>query len=259
MNQVKKFLKNKNVITVIGVVLIVGLLYAGYRYTIDKAVEPKRVPVAVETINPRTEITSDMIEYIEVAGVAVSENTILDTNSIVGKYSNINTVIPAGSMFYKETVIDKEDLPDIVFTKLQKGETMYRFPVSVETTYGNAIYPGNYIDIYMKANNDDGKIMVGKLIENVKVLAVNDSSGNPVFEVTDGSRTPSMMLFGLKPDLYILLRKASYMSDGIELYPVPHGQFLDDDVKEGSTQVSTETLKNFIMAKTVDIPVTAGQ
>ena len=40
----------------------------------------------------------------------------------------------------------------------------------METTYGNSIYPGNYIDIYMKAINENGQLMVGKLVENIKAF-----------------------------------------------------------------------------------------
>lgn len=254
LNGIKKFFKNKNVITVLGVILIIALLYFGYTYTINKAVEPQRIPVATQTIDPRTEITNDMIEYVEIPSNAVSENVIRDSSRIIGKYSNVNTVIPQGSMFYTDTVIEKDQLPDIVFSKIKKGEIVYNFNVDMQSTIGNSIYPGNYIDIYMKANDTDGKLMIGKLIKNVEVIAVNDSSGNPVFESTTQNRTPSMMIFGLKPELYIMLKKASYMTGyGVELYPVPHGG--EVKVEEGTTRVSTEYLKNFINANTVNLPI----
>ena len=69
----------------------------------------------------------------------------------------------------------------------------------MESTYGNSIFPGNMIDIYMKVGDGtDERIMLGKLIENVEVLAVKDSSGRAVFEDTSEERTPSMLIFGLK-------------------------------------------------------------
>ncbi len=255
--KLKKFLKNKNTVTVIGVILIIALLYFGYAYTINKAVEPQRVPVAINTIDPRTKITEDMIEYIEVPATAVSDNVIRNSSQIIGKYSNVNTVIPAGSMFYTDTVIEQDKLPDIVYSKLKKGEIIYNFPVDMESTLGNSIYPGNYIDIYMKANDTNGKVMIGKLIENVEVLAVNDNSGNPVFESSTQNRTPAWMLFGLQPDLYILLKKATYMGGfGVVLYPVPHGSYIEEYVEvEGATRVSVDYLKNFITANTADIPI----
>ena len=46
MNSVKKVLKNKNIVTIIGVVVILILLYVGYSTQINKAVEPISIPVA---------------------------------------------------------------------------------------------------------------------------------------------------------------------------------------------------------------------
>ena len=253
MASAKKFFKNKNVVTVIGVVIILVLLYIGYSTQINNAVEPVQVPVATQTIQPRTEITDDMVQLIDMPNISLSDNVIRSTSLIVGKYSNVNSVIPEGSMFYTDTVIDEEELPDAAFAKVKAGEVVYNFPVDMESTYGNSIFPGNKIDIWMKVGDgDDEKIMIGKLIENIEVLAVKDSSGRAVFENTSDSRTPSMMIFGLKYDLYTILRKASYMDSlGVELYPVPHG---GEVTEEGATQVSTQQLVDYIDAHSVNIP-----
>lgn len=254
MNKVAKFFKNKNTVTILGVIVIVGLLYFGYTYQIKQKTEPERLPVATQTIDPRTEITADMIEYKEIPKGAITENVIKESSKLIGKYSNVSTVIPAGSMFYKETVIEKEELPDIAFTKVKPGEIVYNFSVNMNSTFGNSIVPGNFIDIYMKAEDENNKIMIGKLIENIEVLAMKDSSGRPVFETATENRTPSMMIFGLQPELYILLKKASYMgSFSVELYPVPHGGEIE--VEEGTTRVSTQYLKDYINANTVNIPI----
>ena len=102
----------------------------------------------------------------------------------------------------------------------------------------------------MKAFNENGELMVGKLIENVKVLAVKNSSGQNVFENSEETRTPAYMIFGLDYELNILLRKASYMSEfSVELFPVPHGAAVK--AGEGETAVSSQTLKDFINANTV--------
>ena len=144
----------------------------------------------------------------------------------------------------------EEDLPDAAFVELEDGDIPYNFPVTMASTYGNSIYPGNYIDVYMKAFNENGELMVGKLIENVKVLAVKNSSGQNVFENSEETRTPAYMIFGLDYELNILLRKASYMSEfSVDLFPVPHGTAVK--ASEGETAVSSQTLKDFINANTV--------
>ena len=252
MISLQKFLKNKNTVTIIGVVAIIFILFFGYRYQIKKQVSPVTgIPVAKDTIQPRTQITDDNLEYISVAPIVLQKGSVITNKSqIVGKYSNYNTVIPKGSMFYTDTVVDESKLPDSAFIQVAKGEVPYNFPVNMDTTYGNSIFPGNYIDIYMKAERKDGKLMVGKLLENVKVLAVKDSSGRHVFENSSESRTPAYLIFGVTSEVNILLRKASYMgSYSTVLFPVPHGASVEEE--EGTTAVTSQTLKDFINANTV--------
>lgn len=247
----KRFLQNKNTVTILGVLIIILILFFGYRYQINKMVSPvSNIPVAAETIQPKTKITADMLEYIDVAPIVLQSNVIRNRNYIVGKYSNYNTVIPKGSMFYSGVVVDESSLPDAAFVNLADGEVPYNFPVSMESTYGNSIYPNNYIDIYMKALNEDGVLMVGKLIENVQVLAVKDAQGRHVFEDSSEARVPASIIFGLQPENYILLRKASYMSKySTVLFPVPHGVTVEAEV--GEKKVTSKTLEEFINANTV--------
>lgn len=255
MASAQRFLRNKNTVTILGIIIILIILYIGYSSQINNAVSPVTVPVAATTIQPRTEITSDMVTTIDMPSISVSDNVITSSASIVGKYSNINTVIPKGSMFYTDTVITKDELPDSAFVKVKKGDVVYNFPVDMESTYGNSIFPGNKIDIYMKTGNgNDEKVMLGKLVANVEVLAVKDSSGKNVFENTEEDRTPAMLIFGVPEDINLLLRKASYMSSlGVELFPVPHGGKVST---EGATEVSTQQLADYIDAHAVNIPVT---
>ena len=248
----KRFFKNKNTVTIIGVILIILILFIGYRMQIKRQVNPvTNIPVAAVTIQPKTKITSDMISYIDVAPIVFQEgNVISNAAQVIGKYSNYNTVIPKGSMFYNNVVVEEDELPDSAFVDICEGEIPYNFPVNMNTTYGNSIMPNSYIDIYMKAVNESGQLMVGKLIENVKVLAVKDSSGRHVFENSEESRTPAFLIFGLNPELNILLRKASYMgSYSVVLFPVPHG--VEVEAEENETVVSSNTLKDFINANTV--------
>lgn len=247
----KRFITNKNTVTVIAVIVILGLLYWGYTSQINASVSPVSVPVAKQTIQPRTEITSDMITRIKVPKIAVSENVITTTTSIIGKYTNINVTIPNGGMFYKNLLVEKSALPDSVFTAVKDGEIPYQFSVNMETTYGNSIFPGNKIDIYMKAIDDNGQIMVGRLLENVEVLAVKDSAGRNVFENTSETRTPAYLIFGVPERIHILLRKAVYLkSSGVEIFPVPHGGVIP---VEGGLQVDITELQNYIESRTVNL------
>ena len=254
MNSFKRLLKNKNTVTIIGVVAILVLLYIGYSSQIKSAIKGVSVPVAVSNIQPRTLITSDMVTTVDMPSIAVSSDVYSNSSMVIGKYSNVNALIPKGSMFYKQTIISEEDLPDAAFVDLEEGQIAYSFPVDMESTYGNSIMPGSKVNIYMKyGNGADEKVMVGKLITNVKVLAVKDSSGRNVFEDSENTRTPSMMIFGLKEKLWLLLSKAYYLrSEGIELFPVPA---TDKASIDGATEVSTKELEDIINARSVNIAV----
>lgn len=248
----KRFLKNKNTVTIVGIVIILILLYVVYNAQINNAVNPVKVPVAKATIQPREQVTADKVELIDVPAVSITDNTYKYKADVVGKYANVNSAIPKGSMFYKETLVDKKELPDSAFTEVKEGEIVYNFPVTMATTYGNSIFPSNKVDIYMKAVDDaTGKIMVGKLVENVEILAVKDAQGRHVFENTEENRTPATLIFGVPDTINILLRKASYLADiDVELFPVPHGGTANTT---GAVNVTAAQLKSYIEAHTVNV------
>ena len=178
----KKFLGNKNTVTILGVILCLIILYIGYNYRINSKVELVSVPYAKQTIQPRTYITNDMIGTMNVPKSFLVGNYYTTTKSIIGKYSNYNTMIAKGSLFYTDLVVDEKDLPDSAFSDVPEGYTVIIYPVNIYSTYANSMAPGSYINIYYKSLNDDGEVMFGKFISNIEVLDVKDSSGRHVFE-----------------------------------------------------------------------------
>lgn len=250
MNSIVRFLKNKNTVTVLGVILGMVILYVGYTITLNKHVKPVKVPVAATTIQPRTKITSDMITYAEVPESYISENAIRNESELINMFSNYNTLIPQGSMFYSETVTTEQAMPNYVLSLLKEGEFGVAYTInSAEGNIGWGIMPGDKIDLYMRVASDEGSVMLGKLLENVEVLAVTDSEGNNVYEVSDGSRTPEKLIFGVKEDIFLLLLRSNYLD--IEMFPVQHGAWVDD--KDATTQLSTQELVDYIKARTVQL------
>ncbi len=251
MKKLKQILSNKNTVTFIAAILIVLVLYVFYNWRVNQATSPIRVPYANQTINPRTKITNDMISYLEIPSTALKGNVITNVNNIVGMYTNVNGSIPAGSVFYKSQVVKQEELPDSFLINIQEGYVPYNFDVTMKSTYGNSIYPGNYVDVYFKGVQN-GKLMVGKLLENVKVLAVKDSSGRHVFETSDNDRTPSQIIFAVTPEVHLLLRKAEYIP-GVSIIIVPNDTSikLDDSEEEVAVTVKSETIKNYIEEQSI--------
>jgi hypothetical protein len=252
---IKRFLGNKNTVTIIGVIAGILVLYVGYNYRVKQATTPVTVPYAKQEISSRTLITSDMIGYMEVSSsvVKASGNMITNASDLIDHYVAYGTTIPANSMFYSSQILTSDELPDSAFANIPDGYTIYSLSVDLHTTYGNSIYPGNYIDLYFKGVDDTGKVMFGKFIESIEVLAVKDSSGNPVFETTVESRTPAELLFAVPDDMYLLLMKAGYITgSSIEIVPVPRNASYS--ANPGETYVSSDTIKDFILSKSAVIP-----
>lgn len=247
----KKFIKNKNTVTIIVVILIVAIIWIGYSWRIDSQTNPVRVPYATQDIQPRTRITAEMIGYMDVPASMIQDNTVTSADQIVDKYANYNTVIPEGSMFYASTLVNFEDMPDSAFSDIPDGYTVVSLPVNNDSTYGNSIYPGNYIDLYFKATANDGKLLLGRLIESIEVLDVRDSAGQHVFENTAENRTPAYLLFAVPEEMHLLLRKALYIN-GTEIIPVPRNAEYTQNPSE--TVVSSNYIENFILSQTVTIP-----
>lgn len=249
----RKFLGNKNTVTILGVIICLIILYFGYNYRINSQVELVQVPYAKETIQPRTYITEDMIGYMNVPKSFLVGKYYTNGRNIVGKYSNYNTIIAKGSIFYNDLVISKEDLPDSAFQNVPEGYTLINYPVTISSTYANSMAPGSYINIYYKSLNDDGEVMFGKFISNIEVLDIKDSSGRHVFENSEETRTPAYMLFAVPEETHLLLRKALYLNEyDVELLLIPNTATLTENDK---VTVSSLQIEEFINSKTAFVSV----
>ncbi len=246
--KVKKFLSNRNTVTIICAVIGVIVLFVGYQMRINSAIQPIRVPYAKVTIQPRTKITDDMIGYIEIPQAAIDDmgqgNIIVNEKEIIDYYTNINTMIPQGSMFYKGVVVPQSDLPDHAVYNVPKGETLYYLTVNMTTSYVNSIVPNGYIDIYIRTTDETtGQVRVGKFIENIKVLDVRDSDGLNVFENTDEVRVPAYVMFSVSNKTLYYLMAAQEL--GLDVIPVP---VVVEDVDLESSNVTSSEIESYIDA-----------
>lgn len=252
---IKRFLSNKNTITILGVLLGVVVLYIGYNYRVDQAIDTISIPYAKKAITATSEITQEMIGTTEVLRSFVNskDNLITQTNQLINNTDprcvTYGTSVPEGAFFYSEQVVSCSSAPNDPLQNMPDGYAAFSMSVNIHTTYGNSMYPGDYIDLYVKMTND-GKIIFGKLIESIEILDVRDSQGNSVF-LTSEAKTPSELLFAVPEDLFWLLNVSSYVS-GLELIPVPRNASYTSN--PGETAVSSEYLRQLIRTYTQDIP-----
>lgn len=257
MLKLKRFLGNKNTVTVLCVLAGVGVLLFGYNYRVKQAVQPVNVPYALKRMEPKSKVEAENVGTIKVSGAFVEQTQDLVTSKqyIMSSewYINYDTVIPEGGLFYKSQLVKKEDLPDTSFDDIDEGATIFSLSVDSHSTYGNSIMPGNFIDLYLKATDDNGKVIFGKFIESIKVLSVRDSSGNDVFSDSQSNKTSSELLFAVKDNLFMLLSEASFVG-GIDIVPVPrNAQYRNEGDTENGTQVSKQELVDFILEKVSEL------
>ena len=244
-----RFITNKNFVTIALVIVILVILYFGYSKSIKDKTNPINVPVAAHTITPQSLITSEDIVIKQMPGSMISDNVIKAEEGIIKKYTNIYVTVPTGSVFYKEWLVDENNLPGNWIEQLdhEKGELGYYMNVDIQSTLGNNVVPGSYIDIYMKAEDENGTVMFGKLMKNIKVSVVHDGSGNDIFANPEEIGFPANIGFGVLPDMYILLKKAEYLN--LDLVLAPRGV---TPPTEGIT-VTSSTLRDYIDAKSLTI------
>ena len=257
MLKLKRFLGNKNTVTILCVIAGVAVLLIGYNYRVNQAVQPINVPYALVRMEPKSKVEADNVGTIKVSGAFVEQTEDLITSKayILNNewYVNYDTVIPEGGLFYKSQLVTKEDLPDTAFDDIDEGATIFSLSVNSHSTYGNSIMPGNFIDLYLKATDENGKVIFGKFIESIKVLSVRDSSGNDVFSDSQVQRSSSELLFAVKDDLFMLLSEASFVG-GIEIVPLPrNAAYRNEGDTENGTQVSKQELVDYILEKVSEL------
>ena len=260
----KRFFSNKNTVTIIGVLLGLIVLYVGYNYRVKTAVSKINVPVAKKTIYGRTPITSELITQTEVLSSMVTgkNNTIIRSNSNLISTNDpycvaIGTSIPAGCFFHTEQVVKCGTVNGNYLNNMPDGYSPVSIPVDLHKTYGNSMMPGDYIDIYARMTSSDGKLIFGKLVSKLPIMAVVDSKGASVFD--NGTiGTPAELQFACPNiqdgyNLFMLLSKAILLGESkVELIPVPGNRTYTST--PGDTRVDSQFLMNLILSYTQDIP-----
>lgn len=246
----KRSFASKSFVTIIGGAICILILFFAYKYRVNQKIQLTTVPFAAKKLDARHEISADDIETRSVAASMLSENTITNKNNIIGKYVNYNTYIPAGSLFYASQLVEWKDMPDSAWSDIEKGNTIVYIPAD-SATAGSFIYPGDKIDLYYKTTDPDtNKLVYGKLIQGITVLAVKDSSGNHIFEKSATQKDFSTLIFSVPEDLHLLLRKASYQNG--DIVPVARNKSYNP---AGGASITSDYLKKLILKNTITVPL----
>ena len=272
--KLKKALGNKNIVTALCFLLIGIILIVGYQWRLNSATAPIKIPYALKTIDPQTEITEDMVGTLEIASDSIKNGKLkglvyTQKKSVVGMYANLQTTIYKGSFFYKDSIVKKESLASASILDIPDGSTPVTLNINMQSSYYNSFVPGDYFDLYVrtigtleedKSKSKDQEILFGKLIDKIKILGVKTSNGENVFSNGE-KKVPSGLVFALPEKQFLLYKKAEYFSKlqnvaVIQFIAVPRGQkYKTEDGTTPTSTVTSEQLEKYINDKTKDIDV----
>jgi len=245
---IKRFLGNKNTVTILAVLAGIIVLWYFYNYRVEQAITTRSIPYALEKIDSGKKIETDNIDYKEITASTLKDSDIItDISQLDGKYICTGNSIPANGFFYESQICEKEELSNSILDNIPDGYTVYSLSVDNKTTYANSIQPGTYIDLYMQATDDDGQVLYGALIESIEVLEVRDSSGKNVFWDSEAGDS-AFLLFAVPDEYHKLLNLTEIISGySIKVTPVPRSASYTQ--KPGETKIGSEDLKYFILSK----------
>ena len=247
----KKFLSNKNTITILGVLVGLVVLYLGYTWRVNQSIQPTSIPYCNKTLLQKTKITLEDISYADVPKDLLDnmDNVITNVDQIVGKLVSYDAKIPQNSFFYKESMIKEEEMPNSIFSSIPDGYTIYDLNVDNKKTYANSIMPDTTIDLYLKSESEEGLLMYGRLIKEIRVLAARDNSGNNAFADKDNPIETTHLLFAVPENLFLLLKKAENL--GITIEPVPRNDNYTNNAT--ATELTNEELQLHIISQTYQL------
>lgn len=206
--------KKYTVFMFIGTVLLCNILL--FKIVVNKAIDLVEVPYAKVDILPRTKITEKMIGYHKIPGAYVDKKAYSDSKKIIGKYTDISGKIPSGSLFYKNMLYSKNELPDYPQLLLKDGQTALSLQVDLSKMSGNTLIRHQKVDMYVTLTRKKENPVVDKLLSNVRILSVKDRKGNEISD-EESSKVPYIAVLAVK-DEYIPYVKLALKTGSIDLY-----------------------------------------
>ena len=253
LNTLKKFVANKNTVTIIGVLAGVIVLYVGYNCRINQSVATIQVYYVNQAVESNTQLTEDMISRVTVNAKLTNtyKNLVTNLSQIQDAngeffYVNFDHSLTEGQLLCTSDLIAKSEKADQkLYKNLKKDYKIFMLDVDLDTTHGNSIAPGNAVDIYIQGKDENKKIIFTPFIENLEVIDVVDTK----WSTTAGEEgtSPKYIITVVSVENFELLTKATLLNDySFELIPVPKEvPFSETD---GETKIVNEYLKNLIEA-----------
>ena len=152
--------------------------YAIFRLYVANKLDLAVTWIAAHDIQPRTRITADDLVEVRISRRYLLDHTYNDKSDIIGKYTEIQGMIPAGSPFYAGMLYEEKDLPDQPVLQLKENQVLFTLEVDVAKI--GSITAGQRADIFVTAAPRDETPVTGCLIRNARVVSIKDHKGVPL-------------------------------------------------------------------------------
>lgn len=172
----KQELWKKALICITSIVVILGLLYLGFFLRIDSVIDLQTTYVASHNIPPRSRVMEEDIMEIQIPKAYLQNYTFNKKEDIIGKYTDIQGKIPAGSCFYEGMLIKEDELPDYPSSQLRGGQAAYTLETDL-ARIGGSVIAGQRVDLHVSIDRRGLSPITGYLFENVRLIAIKDHKG----------------------------------------------------------------------------------
>lgn len=193
-----KSLSFKIILCLLCTAVILLLIFQLIRIQVREQVNLTTAYIAKTDILPRTCISESDIQEIQVSAGYLNENVVLDKKDIIGKYTDIQGKIPAGSLFYRSMLIEESKITDLSAALLKEGQCIF----SMQVGSASSLSVSQRIDLFWQ--NDE---MNGILVKNARILTIKDPQGINIDD-EESTGIPYMMDLAVREADYGLLMQA---------------------------------------------------
>lgn len=173
-------LKGKKQWVVVGGVALLtgGAILLAIQVYVKHTLNLQTVYVAGHTLSPRTLITEEDIVKVDIPKAYILEDTYTGKENIIGKYTDIQGTIPAGSPFYFSMLHQASSLPDAPTLQLKEDQAVYTLSCNgINASFES----GERVDLFLQVEQrNDTTAISGPLLKNVRILSIQDHKGTDI-------------------------------------------------------------------------------
>lgn len=191
----------KLILCILCFVLSICMLILSVQVKVNDKIDLMTTYIAKYDIEPRTCITEADLQKVSIPKSYLTEHVVNEKQEIIGKYTDIQGKIPAGSLFYQSMLYDASEIPDIPSTMLKEGQAI--FTIQIESAVLSTVVAGQRVDLIATI---DGKEIKDIVLEHCRIVEIEDINGIDVNK-QESIGVPYYVLFAVDKSDIILLEK----------------------------------------------------